>query len=116
MFMTHRILLTLRNPLVMIPPLIVALGIGWQQYSYEGRSFSLPDRPLNALPDGNFESFVTNGVPAGWQLRKNGDSVYATGQGAGYTGGKSFKITVSQYKNGDIAAVCPEIKVRPGKT
>jgi len=114
--MKRRLLRILRNPLVVVPPIILILALGWQQYTYAGRDFSLPDPTLNMLTDSNFSSFGANGLPTGWQSAKSGVLQASTKQTDGYAGGRSLQLGVSDYQNGDVAWATPKITVEDGET
>lgn len=104
----------IRHPLVIIPPLVALLVVGWQHYTYAGRDLSLPSAG-NLLPS-SFSAFDASGTPAGWTISKSGDSAYQTASDTGYTGSSAFSITVSNYRSGDITLASPKTTVQPGKT
>jgi len=104
-----------KNPLVVIPPLVLLLAIGWQQYTYAGRDLSLP-QGVNLLPGGTFSQFGVNGVPEDWHITTSGSLQYEAGQSDGYAGGQAFKVSVSQYQSGDVAVASAKASVVAGKT
>jgi peptidoglycan/xylan/chitin deacetylase (PgdA/CDA1 family) len=112
----HKLLHLLRNPLVIVPPLVLILAIGWQQYTYAGRDFSLPDPALNLLTNSDFSAFAANGLPAGWQLAKSGTLQYTADQTSGYATGSSLQLTVSAYQSGDTTLESPKVNTTAGKT
>jgi len=114
--MKRKLLLALRNPLIVIPPFVIILGLGWQQYTYAGRDLSLPVPKLNLLPNSDFTQFAPDGVPTGWQLTKAGSTDYTVTHGQGYVDGNTFQIAVSNYQAGDIALTSPKVAIQAGKT
>jgi len=113
--MRRKILTLLRNPLVLVPPLIILLGIGWQQYTYAGRDLSLPSG-ANMLPDSSFASADPMGVPTGWSVASSGISHHETSRTKGYASGYSYKLRVHDYQNGDVTTASPAVSVTPGTT
>jgi len=116
MSMRHKLPHLLHNPLVIVPPLVLILAIGWQQYTYAGRDFNLPDPARNLLAGSDFDTFGTNGLPAGWQLAKSGALQYTAGRTGGYAAGSSLQLNVSDYQSGDITLATPKVNVTAGKT
>jgi peptidoglycan/xylan/chitin deacetylase (PgdA/CDA1 family) len=114
--MKHRILRTLRNPLIVIPPFVLVLGVGWQQYTYAGRNLNLPAANMNLLPNSDLTSIGANGLPTGWQLATSGTANYTISQAKGYAGGSSTELAVSNYHSGDVALTTPEVSVQPNGT
>lgn len=115
MSMRHKLLALLRNPLVLVPPVILLLGLGWQQYTYAGRTLSLPDSG-NIFPDTSFSRFTSDGYPTGWTLRRAGDLQYSAARGHGYATGSSYQLTVRGYRSGDLMTATPSIPVQPRTT
>lgn len=113
--MKRRFFAALNNPLVLIPPIILVMGLGWQQYTYAGLDLALPSEH-NVFPDGTFSSFNAQGVPIGWQIISAGDLQYKSTEADGHTGGDSFKITVNDYQNGNLAVTGPKVAVKPDTT
>jgi peptidoglycan/xylan/chitin deacetylase (PgdA/CDA1 family) len=109
---THWLWLILRNPLVIVLPLIIVLGLAWRQYAYSGRDLSLATPNLNVLPNANFEQFTSTGLPRGWQLVTSGDSQVTTQPAPGYVSGNSVGLSVQHYKMGDVALVSPKMDLR----
>jgi peptidoglycan/xylan/chitin deacetylase (PgdA/CDA1 family) len=114
--MKHSLLRTLRNPLIVIPPFVVVMGVGWQQYTYAGRNFNLAAANMNLLPNSNLASIGTNGLPTGWQLAASGSLNYTVAQAKGYASGDSTELTVNNYASGDVALTTPRVSVQPNGT
>jgi peptidoglycan/xylan/chitin deacetylase (PgdA/CDA1 family) len=104
--MKRKILSLAKNPLVLVPPLILALILGWQQYSFAGRDLSLPSA-ANVFPNSDFSQFDDTTVPAGWHVAASGDAHIETARTKGYAGGHSFVLNVHDYHDGDITATTP---------
>jgi peptidoglycan/xylan/chitin deacetylase (PgdA/CDA1 family) len=112
----HRVLSALRNPLVIVPPLVIVLGVGWHDYTFAGRALSLPITNLNLLPDSAFNVFEANGLPLGWQVNLHGDLHYSVSQANGYATGKSVQIAVQAYQSGDVTLASPKVAIHPNTT
>jgi len=116
MSLRHKLARLAGNPLVIIPPLVLALAFGWHHYIYASRDLSLPASGANLLQNGTFSDVTSDGVPAGWQLRQHGDLRYGLSRADGYAGGSSFDLQISGYQNGDLAFTTPKAVISPGKT
>jgi peptidoglycan/xylan/chitin deacetylase (PgdA/CDA1 family) len=115
MSMKRKFLSVIHNPLVLIPPLVVTLLLGWQHYTYAGRDFSLPDA-TNIFPDSSLTSFSVRGIPNGWHVDQSGDLHYAVSRADGYASGQSVKLTVTGYRDGTLTISTPLISVQPHTT
>jgi peptidoglycan/xylan/chitin deacetylase (PgdA/CDA1 family) len=114
--MRRKVVRVLKNPLVIVPPFVIILGLGWQQYTYAGRNLNLPTANLNLLPNGGFTDFTPNGIPVGWQVSTSGDAHYETTRSKGYAGGGAFKVSISNYHSGDTAITSPKIATQSAAT
>ena len=113
--MRHRVLQTLRNPLLRIPPLVIFLAIAWQHYAYAGRNLSLPSSGGNILPNGDFARF-DGSLPVGWQLIHSGAAQYSTTLADGYVAGKSLELNVHDYRDGDTTLQSPKVSLQQNMT
>ena len=109
---THRLM---HHPLVIIPPLIIVLGLAWQQYIIAGRNLNLPSKDGNLLAT-TVAQPSTNSPLAGWQLSQSGDASYITSRDNGLVTDKAVKTTVNDYKSGDITLAGPKVSVTPNQT
>lgn len=114
--MKQKILSTLRNPLVIVPPVVLLLTLGWQQYTYAGRNLSLPRPQLNLLPSGSFDQLTSSGVPAGWQLSKSGTADWQSSLESGYVDEHSLTLTVAGYQSGDITLTSPKLALQANQS
>lgn len=112
----HKLLATFRNPLVIVPPLVIVLGVGWHQYTYAGRALSLPTANINLLPNSDFSAFGVDGLPIGWQSTASSTLRYTATRTKGYARGSSLKLTVSDYHAGDVRLATPEVAVNQHTT
>lgn len=112
MSMKRKFFSVINNPLFLIPPLILVLGLAWQQYTYAGRDLNLPGH-TNVFPDGTFTTFNGDGMPSGWQISTTGELQHTISQTKGYVSGHSLKITIHNYKNGVITLTGPKVDVKP---
>lgn len=111
--MRHNSLGFLQNPLFIVPPLLLILGISWHQYAYAGRNFSLPG-PNNLLTDSGFANFNSDGIPSGWQIKNAGSLQFNTYRDQGYATGNSLRVSVSHYAGGDLSLESPKIDLNAG--
>jgi peptidoglycan/xylan/chitin deacetylase (PgdA/CDA1 family) len=110
------LLLVIRNPLVVVLPFVVILGLTWRQYSYAGRDLSLATANLNVMPNANFEQFGSNGLPLGWQLDHSGELRVKASLAPGYVGGNSVGFSVAQYQSGAATFISPKLRLKPSTT
>jgi peptidoglycan/xylan/chitin deacetylase (PgdA/CDA1 family) len=111
----HKLSLLSKNPLFIIPPLVLLLSIGWHQYTFAGRNLNLP-QGTNLMPDGFFSVFGSNNIPKGWEINNSGIMQYTTAPTSGYAGGRALNITTSNYQSGDLTLTSPIVPVMPGQT
>lgn len=104
------------HPLIIIPPLVIALAIVWQQHTLSGRSLNVPLQNANLLSVVNSSVPAQTGLQTGWSLTHAGDSIAHAARVGGYVSSDATAVTVDQYKTGDITLSTPQISVDPNKT
>lgn len=62
----NKLSLVLKNPLLLVLPIVVALLILWQDYSSAQAQISTPQ--ANILPNGGLDELNPQGLPIGWQI------------------------------------------------
>jgi len=102
----------LNHPLVVVPPLMIALVIGWQQHTQAGLSLSIPTQNLLASAAAPSE----HGLPSGWQLSQSGEASISSAATAGYVTDSASRLTVESYQNGDITLASPKASLEPNQT
>jgi hypothetical protein len=109
---TARLRLTklLRNPLVIVLPIVGVLWLGWNFYLQATRDLNVSAE--NLLSGGSFDDYGPNGVPTGWQLRNSGVMDMETAHPQGYVGGQALTIKISDYKSGDAELVSPNVPLQ----
>lgn len=103
------------NPLVIIPPLVLVMAIGWQQYTFAGRNLNFPQGP-NLMPQGYFSQFDDHGIPAGWQLSSTGSLKFTSSRVGGYTGDEALRVDIAGYKSGNTNLSSPKVNITTGKS
>lgn len=106
----------LRNPIVIVVPLVLLLGVAWRHYTYDGRNLSLPTPHLNLLADVLTGGKLMSGSSAGWQLARSGNASYKLSTVHGYVSDNAAKVVVSKYVDGDVTFTSPKMSVRTGDT
>jgi len=101
--------LTKRNPWFILIPVLAVLWAAWIGYLYLTRETNTVSSSL--LPGGSFDHRDSTGFPAYWTIESRGKSKYHTSQTTGHTGSAAFKISVTDYTNGDISLVSRKIPV-----
>jgi peptidoglycan/xylan/chitin deacetylase (PgdA/CDA1 family) len=108
-----KILRLLRNPLVMIVPVIILLIFVWHQYT--GAQSQISASQANILPNGGLDELDSHGFPAGWQLSPASSGVTATTL-AGYDSPKLLVITNSSDTPGaNTSLTSPLVSVGAGQ-
>lgn len=103
--------LTKRNPWFILIPLLILLWGAWMGYLYLTRETSAISNSL--LPGGDFDHRDSTGFPAYWTIETHGKNSYQTSQVPGHNGGTAFKLTVTDYTDGDISLVSRKIPIAP---
>jgi peptidoglycan/xylan/chitin deacetylase (PgdA/CDA1 family) len=112
--MKKRIRSTLRNPLVIVLPLVAASWFGWTQYM---RAINMPDHAeYNLLQNGGFEEVGAGNVPSGWKLKATDSVSYFPQKVRGFGGGTALGVTVSRYNGGGLEVQSPIVSVQPNQT
>lgn len=110
--MGSRVGATLRNPLVVIVPLVVVCWFGWSVYM---QTINRPDHAEhNLLQGGEFESLGKGGLPVGWSADATDGVSYFPSKVSGYGGGNAFEASIDRYSSGNLDIKSPIIAVRPG--
>jgi len=100
---------TKQNPWFILIPLLGILWGAWAGYLYLTRETNAVSNSL--LPGGGFDHRDSTGFPAYWTIETHGKNAYQTSQISGRDGGAAFKLTVSDYTNGDISLVSRKIPI-----
>jgi peptidoglycan/xylan/chitin deacetylase (PgdA/CDA1 family) len=98
-----------RHPLVIVPPLVIAAIVLWQQHTLAGRT---PNLPMQNILAANSNS----AMPTEWELTHSGDSTSHTTQAQGYVSSKATTVTIDQYKNGDVLLTSPKVTLNPNQS
>lgn len=98
------------HPIVILALIGAILCLGWQQYVAAARTLSTSK--TNLLPNGNFEKFDTSGLPSGWTLQNSGSFATSTSSLPGYVAGKTLKLGIRDYKDGDALLMSPKIALQ----
>ena len=104
----------LHHPLIIIPPLVVILGLAWQQYISAGRNLNLPTHELNLLstvPQPSAQDPLS-----GWKLSQNGEATYSSYRSDGIVSNNAIKLSVTSYKNGSVTMTGPKVSLTPSQT
>lgn len=108
-----KILQLLKNPLVMIVPVIILLIFVWHQYT--GAQSQLNVSQANILPNGGLDELDSHGFPSGWQLTPASSGVTST-MLAGYDSPKLLVITNSSDTPGaNTSLTSPLVSVTGGQ-
>jgi peptidoglycan/xylan/chitin deacetylase (PgdA/CDA1 family) len=102
------------NPVIIIVPLVFLLSIAWRHYLYDSHHYSLPTH--NILPNASFSTPGQSNMPEGWQLQANGSAHVITSRTAGHINGRTLKVNVSDYKDGETSILSPVVSVSRNTT
>lgn len=112
--MSRRLRKVLRNPVVVIVPLVAVALLGWQVYVKVINQPSHASR--NLLTRGDFEKVDKLGLPEGWSI-DNAQSVdYSLSQTGGFGGGKAFDINIHNPNGGSLDLKSSLVVVEPDTT
>lgn len=82
----------IKNPLVLIVPMIIMLILGWQQYTDAKSQINVSQ--TNILPNAGLDELDSNGFPLGWSLSPASPTVTALSL-SGYSSPKLLVLTNS---------------------
>lgn len=104
----------LRNPLLIVIPVIALLLIAWQQYT--GAESQINVSRSNILPNGGLDMVNEHGLPVGWEFTPASSAVTATSI-AGYESPKLLVLTNSgNASSGNTTLVSPLVAVDSNTT
>ncbi len=108
-----KLLRLLKNPLVMIIPVILLLAFVWHQYT--GAQSQINVSQTNILPNGGLDELDAHGFPTGWRLSPASAGVTATTI-AGYDSPRLLVITNSSDTPGaNTSLTSPLVSVETGQ-
>lgn len=108
-----KLLRLLRNPLIMVIPVIALLVFVWHQYT--GAQSQISVSQMNILPNGGLDQLDDHGFPAGWQLKPASSGVTSTVI-AGYDSPKLLVMTNSSDTPGaNTSLTSPLVSVEAGQ-
>lgn len=110
----RKILSFLKNPLVIVLPLMVLLWWGWGHYISESRDLSVAAH--NVFAAGSFDTFGKQAIPDGWHVSQDAQADYISKPIKGYVGGQAWSVTVRDYKKGSVLLSSEKISVQPDTT
>jgi peptidoglycan/xylan/chitin deacetylase (PgdA/CDA1 family) len=100
----------LRNPLVIILPLVATAWFGWSQYM---RAINVPDHAsYNLLKNGDFEITGEGNMPSGWEITASNAITYFPERVPGFGGGNGLGVHIDAYKGGSLDVLSPTVPVR----
>lgn len=112
--MKKKLRAAIRNPLVIILPIVALALWGWNMYVAVAHA---PNHAQNnILPNGSFEDLDAKGVPHGWQVKGNHGIGYATQQARGFKGGTAFGLQIDKGEYGSADFKSPVMPVRAHAT
>jgi peptidoglycan/xylan/chitin deacetylase (PgdA/CDA1 family) len=114
--MKHKIVSTLRNPIIMVLPVVVLLLAAWQYHVQSGRNLDLPGSRANLMVPAGPEPIQPDELPAGWELQRSGDNSVAGGQDKGHISNRAMKVYIGRYDTGDINLVSPKMPMQGDQT
>lgn len=108
-----KMLRLLKNPLIMVVPVIILLIFVWHQYT--GAQSQINASQVNILPNGGLDELDSHGLPSGWQFSPASSGVTATSL-AGYYSPKLLVITNSSDTPGaSTSLTSPLVSVGAGQ-
>lgn len=109
-----KIVRLLKNPLLLIVPVVVLLMLAWQQYT-EARTL-INSSQVNILPNAGLDILDDSGFPAGWQFSPSSTAVTAESND-GYNSPRLLKITNRAVEiAGNTTLTSPVASVQKGAT
>ncbi len=93
-----------RHPLVVIPPLVLALLVGWHHYTTASRDLSVASGT----------NLLASSRAADWQIHTSGKSSHRVTYDGGYASRHSIGLTVRDYRSGDSTITTPKAKLTAG--
>lgn len=85
----NKLSLILKNPIILVLPIVVSLLLIWQQYSSAQQQIAVPQ--TNILPNAGLDELDSRGIPIGWQVSKANDGATVTTVG-GYNSPVSLLV------------------------
>lgn len=108
----NKISRVLKNPLLIVLPVIALLLFAWQQYT--GAESQINVSHSNILPNGGLDTLNDRGLPVGWEFTPASSAVTATSI-AGYESPKLLVLTNSgSTSSGSTTLVSPLVAVESG--
>jgi peptidoglycan/xylan/chitin deacetylase (PgdA/CDA1 family) len=110
----NKLSLFLKNPIVLVVPIVCGLLLLWQQYTSAQPQISAPQS--NILPNASLDEVDGHGFPIGWQLSQSSPAVTAESS-KGYSSPTSLVLTnTSDTVNGNTTLTSPIATVKSGET
>jgi peptidoglycan/xylan/chitin deacetylase (PgdA/CDA1 family) len=101
----------LRNPVVIIVPLVALALVGWNTYV---KALNKPNHATyNLLHNGGFESYDEQGNPRDWTIDANSSIRYAVSREKGYGGGTAMGLQVGSYDKGSLDLKSAIVPLKP---
>lgn len=108
-----KLLRLLKNPLIMIVPVILLLVFVWHQYTGAQSQINVPQ--TNILPNGGLDELDAHGFPTGWQLSPASSGVTTTAL-TGYDSPKLLVVTNSSDTPGaNTSLTSPLVSIETGQ-
>lgn len=96
------------RPITYLPLVAIAAAAAWFLFFQGGRAIQTPAN--NLLKNPSFEQLDARGIPAEWNVtREGGTPAVAVSAQEGYEGKHSLSVGVSQYRQGAVMVISPKV-------
>jgi peptidoglycan/xylan/chitin deacetylase (PgdA/CDA1 family) len=108
--MRRKLTYRLRNPILIILPIVLVLGFAWRSYTLAARDLSLPTAANLLVGIAAGDPHI---LPPGWDVSASGGNEYGLARSKGYVTSSAATLHVSDYHGGDIALATPKVSLKP---